>query len=235
MDLSKWTNRVERSLALIFHTPCALCLRPSPQVFCQDCRQRLQGCRRTAAWVTEVNGLPLYGWGHYEGSLKQSLAKLKYDRQGVVAEPLGQWLAQLWVDSIQLDGKFEVVPIPLHPDRERQRGYNQADLIARSFCQVTGFRLRSHGLCRSQSTTAQYGLTRRERYRNLQSAFTIGPDLQSISRQQRIILIDDIFTTGATLKAATDCLQQSECIIGALLTVAVSERLESQKITHQAL
>jgi ComF family protein len=229
MDFSGWTNQIDRSLALIFRSPCGLCARPTLQVFCQDCSQRLQGCRRNSAWVTGINHSPLYGWGHYEGSLKQSLAKLKYERQSSVAEPLGQWLAQLWFDHIHLDGKFQVVPIPLHKDREHQRGYNQAELIARSFCQVTGFPLRSHGLRRTQSTTAQYSLSRTERYQNLQDAFTIGPALKPQNQKyqnqkQQIIVIDDIFTTGATLKAATGCLQQSGLTVSALLTVAVSER-----------
>lgn len=221
---SGWTHFADRSLAMVFRLPCPLCLRSATQVFCQDCRQRLQDCPSPVSPIHVAGLPPLYGWKYYEGPLKQSLAKLKYERQRRVAEPLGEGLATLWQNRTKLDGNLIAVPIPLHRDREQQRGYNQADLIARGFCQRTGLPLRSQGLLRTQSTTAQHGLSRSDRERNLRSAFALGPGLSRCSPNSRIVLIDDIFTTGATLKAATEVLQKAGLSVAALLAVAIAER-----------
>jgi ComF family protein len=208
----------------MFQTQCPLCDRPSTAIFCKDCDRRVQSCQNLVADV-RISGLPpLYGWGNYEGALKQSLARLKYERCSLLAEPLGQGLAKLWLDLGPQDFNLGVVPIPLHGDRQRQRGYNQAELIARSFCQVTGMPLRPNGLIRTQATTAQFGLSRRERYQNLSNVFEVGADLKKYPNPRNLVLVDDIFTTGATLKSATETLQQAGFKVTALLAVAIAER-----------
>jgi ComF family protein len=201
-----------------------LCDRPARPIFCQDCDRRLQACHHPAVALQVAELPPLYGWGRYESTLKQSLAQLKYNHRPLIAEPLGEWLGELWLNVGPLDRRLLAVPIPLHGDRQRQRGYNQAELIARSFCQVTGMPLRANGLTRTKSTTAQFGLSRRERYQNLSNVFEIGPDLRQSSKQKNLVLVDDIFTTGATLKSATETLQQAGFKVTALLTVAIAER-----------
>ncbi|WP_404787940.1 ComF family protein [Altericista sp. CCNU0014] len=219
-----WAERLRQRFSFILQGQCALCDRPTSQVFCQDCTRRLQACRVQSS-VLQIAGLPpLYSWGYYEGALKQSLARLKYGGRPQVAEPLGQWLAQVWLDSGLLERGLVVVPIPLHGDRQQQRGYNQAELIARSFCEVTGMPLRARGLIRTQPTTAQYGLLRLERYQNLSNVFQVGAALQKSPNLKDIVLVDDIFTTGATLKSATETLQQSGFRVVALFTAALSER-----------
>jgi ComF family protein len=221
---SKWSDGLRQSLSFMLQAQCSLCDRPSPSVFCKDCARRLQACRRPAS-VLQVEDLPpLYVWGNYEGALKQSLAQLKYSHRHLVAEPLGQWLGQLWLDSAPINRNLVAVPIPLHGDRQQQRGYNQAELIARSLCQVTGMPLRANGLTRTLATTAQFGLSRRERYQNLRNVFQVGTDLQKHKSQKDIVLVDDIFTTGATLKSATETLQQSGFRVVALVAIAISER-----------
>jgi ComF family protein len=221
---ANWVDGLRQSLSFMLQASCPLCDRPTAAIFCQDCDRRIQSCQNLAADV-QIPGLPpLYGWGNYEGALKQSLARLKYDRRPQVAEPLGQGLAQLWLDLGPRDFNLGVVPIPLHGDRQRQRGYNQAELIARSFCQVTGMPFRPNALIRTQATTAQFGLSRRERYQNLSNVFEVGADLKKHPNPRNLVLVDDIFTTGATLKSATDTLQQAGFKVTGLLTVAIAER-----------
>jgi ComF family protein len=220
--LPAWADIWRHGLEFVFRSPCPLCERMAAPFFCRDCTRKLQDCRRSISKIEVPHLPPLYGWGNYEGALKQSLAKLKYDRQRRIAEPLGHWLAELW--QPQPMRHLIALPIPLHRDREQQRGYNQAQLIAHSFCQRTGLPLRSRGLLRPHATTAQYRLSRADRYRNLQSAFSLGPDLQNSSPKMSVILIDDIFTTGATLKAAVNTLQNNGIHVAALFAIAVSER-----------
>lgn len=220
--LPDWADVWRHGLEFVFRTPCPLCQRVAAPLFCRDCTQKLLGCRRPVPQIEVPDLPPLYAWGSYEGALKQSLAKLKYDRQRRIAEPLGHWLAELW--QPQSIRHLVALPIPLHCDREQQRGYNQAHLIAQSFCQSTGISLRLRGLLRPRATTAQYGLSRADRYQNLQCAFSLGPDLQKPFPKMSVILIDDIFTTGATLKAAVSTLQNSGIHVAALFAIAVSER-----------
>ena len=164
-------------------------------------------------------------WGYYEGSLKQSIARLKYDRQVQIAAPLGTWLAELWPpDRTTSSQAWIVIPIPLHRERQQQRGFNQAQLIAESFCKSTGISLKAHGLVRTQPTVAQHGLSAAARQQNLQGAFSLGADLKRIPRTVRVILIDDIFTTGATFKAAAETLHKSGLETAALLTVAGAQK-----------
>jgi ComF family protein len=221
---STWTDGLRQRLRFVLQSPCALCDRPARPIFCQDCTRRLQACRHPSAALQVAELPPLYSWGHYESTLKQSLAQLKYNHRPLIAEPLGQWLGELWLEVGPLDRRLLAVPIPLHGDRQRQRGYNQAELIARSFCQVTGIPLRANGLTRTQATTAQFGLSRRERYQNLSNVFEVGADLKKHPTPRNLVLVDDIFTTGATLKSATETLQQAGFKVTALLAVAISER-----------
>jgi predicted amidophosphoribosyltransferase len=120
-----WADIWRQGLDFVFRSPCPLCLRVASPVFCRDCNQKLLGCRRPVTEIKVPDLPPLYCWGSYEGALKQSLAKLKYDHQRRIAEPLGHWLAELWQPPIMRSRV--VIPIPLHRDREQQRGYNQAD------------------------------------------------------------------------------------------------------------
>jgi ComF family protein len=219
-----WADGLRQRLRFVLQGQCSLCDRPSGKVFCQDCTQRLHACRYPASVLQISNLPPLYGWGYYDGALKQSLARLKYGGHPLVAEPLGQWLAQLWLEIGPLEENLVAIPIPLHGDRQQQRGYNQAELIARSFCEVTGIPLQANGLTRTQSTAAQYGLARQARYQNLANVFQVDATLQRHSKSKAILLVDDIFTTGATLKSATDTLQQQGFRVAAVVTVAISER-----------
>lgn len=210
----------------LFKPPCPICQRTSASTFCQDCSRKIAECRRRNYHIQAPELPPLYCWGRYESTLKQSLAKLKYDHQERVAIPLGQYLGELWQASfagVSAAREWSAIPIPLHRERQRQRGYNQADLIAQSFCKVVGLRLKSQGLIRPRATTAQYGLSRVARYENLQHAFIPGPDLSGLAPSAQVILIDDIFTTGATLKAAVNTLQRKGIQVAALLAVAASQ------------
>ena len=93
-----------------------------------------------------------------------------------------------------------VVPIPLHASKQKQRGYNQAALIAQSFCQATGLKLKQNGLERVRETKAQFGLSASERENNLAEAFAVGSELRHRHLDTPVLLVDDIYTTGATAK-----------------------------------
>lgn len=195
---------------LVFNSRCPLCDRPAATAFCRDCTRQVQACQLPNPEQHWQGELPLLAWGAYQGPLKRAIAVLKYNHQAQLATPLGQWLAQAWLSSITAPPPaLGVVPIPLHPGRQQQRGYNQAALLAQSFCDYTGLRLKTQGLQRVQNTQAQFGLSAWERDQNLRGAFSLGKDFRNRLPKNPVLLLDDIYTTGSTLRSATQTLQAS--------------------------
>ncbi len=128
---------------------------------------------------------------------------LKYNGAFALAKPLAQMMAAAWgAWQVPVD---LVLPIPLHASRERERGYNQSALLARAFCQKVGLPCAEEVLQRTRFTTPQVGLSATERLENVQDAFATKGALQG----KRVLLIDDVCTTGATMAAAALALQKA--------------------------
>jgi len=136
----------------------------------------------------------VFVWGTYSGILKRAVAAMKYENQPQIARPLGQLLGEAWRSN---SPKFSqliqlvVVLIPLHTSKKKQRGYNQAALIAQSFCETTGFKLKINGLERLRETKAQYVLSASEREKNLAQAFGLGIDFRPHNPNIQVLLVDD--------------------------------------------
>ena len=221
--MPKWTQKLQGLLNLFLESNCPLCQRPTAKEFCQDCNRRLQRCKLADPSYLWQGELPVFAWGAYGGTLKRAIAALKYENQPQLARPLGYWLAQAWLNSQLASTELIVVPIPLHPDKQKQRGFNQATLLAESFCQTTGLKLQKTGLERVRNTVAQFGLSAKEREKNLAVAFQLGSGFRHCSTKS-VLLLDDIFTTGATAKSAMQTLRQSGIKVGGIVAIAISKK-----------
>jgi len=163
-------------------------------------------------------------WGQYGGLLKRAIAALKYEQHPQLARPLGSYLGKTWLTVSAPASTFLkpiVVPIPLHREKQKQRGYNQAELIARSFCAMTGLELKPQGLKRIKNTKALFGLTPEEREQTVAQAFMIGKGLKS---GQSVLILDDIYTTGTTGHIAQMTLQQAGINVIGVAAIAASQR-----------
>ncbi len=163
-------------------------------------------CTRCQGKTTELDGLLAYGF-HTE-PLRQIIHEFKYRDLQSLARPLGQMMAQGWSVLAPSDWEVDViVPVPLHPTRQRQRGYNQAALLAREL----GLHIRrpvvESVLLRSRPTLPQVELSFQERMANIQVAFRCA---DSALAGKRVLLVDDVCTTGATLEAASAALRRGE-------------------------
>jgi ComF family protein len=206
-------------LNLFLQSNCPLCQRPSNSEFCSSCTKQLQKCQLNDPFLLSQQ-MPVFAWGSYGGILKRAIAVLKYNDCPQVARPLGQWLGEYWLQKSLLPQKnIVVVPIPLHSHKQKTRGFNQAELIAKSFCETTGFKLKVKGLRRVRETQAQHSLSGKERESNLADAFELGQELQRHSNIS-VLLIDDIYTTGATARSATATLLNSGITVIGLATTA---------------
>jgi ComF family protein len=199
---------VANLLGLVFKTACPLCQRPTSQNFCLYCQRQLQQCQLSVVQQYQLSPLPVFAWGSYNGALKRAIAALKYNNHPELARPLGHWLANAWLASSMRTESAIVVPIPMYPDKKRQRGFNQAELLAASFCELTRLPLEPLGLERVRATEAQFKLSSRKREENLADAFTPGSALLRRPPVHPILLLDDIYTTGATIRSAIQTLRQ---------------------------
>jgi len=220
------SNFIKDLLSLFLQSNCPLCQRQTSEEFCQYCLKQLHSCHLAKPDSRWQESIPIFAWGKYSGSLKRAIAAMKYENHPQIARPLGQWLGEAWLNSLSTDRRLIVVPIPLHPTKQKKRGYNQAALIAESFCQTTGLKLKQNGLARIQETEAQFGLSALQREKNLAKAFALGKEFHSRPPDVPVLLIDDIYTTGATAKSAVEVLHQSGIAVEGIAAIAtpVKER-----------
>lgn len=207
---------------------CDTCRRrlvPWPQTGCSVCRRLLQGaeippgfrCGRCRKAPPPYERL-LSAWA-YQDPLDATLRAFKFRRLEYLGGHLGRQLAHLFTDQIETCDL--VVPVPLHWRRLWARGYNQAGVLARSLAAHTGLQY-STALSRRRPTPAQSRLHRRERKKNLADAFRLRRPVVG----RRILLVDDIVTTGATIEAATRCLRRGGAQTVLALTVARTPDLQ---------
>jgi ComF family protein len=208
---------------------CRACLaKPEPlaaEYFCAQCRAPFRNafpldeqglcalCRRGVSGFDAA-----YSYGFYEGELRALLHLFKYGRVQTLAKPLGRLLAL----ALPREEKFDaIVPMPLHWRKRWVRGFNQADLLAREISRRTHTPVR-YALRRVRNTATQAGLTNAKRRKNVSGAFR--PRGTKMLHGQRVLLVDDVMTTGSTAAACARALKMAGARQVVLLTVARTDR-----------
>jgi ComF family protein len=145
-------------------------------------------------------------WTH-RGSGGAIVHALKYGRWRAVAAAMAQRMARLaWPPDV-LDERAAVVPVPLAPSRERERGFNQSERLAAALAAQWLIPIWSEAIARTRATATQTRLTPEERLANVSSAFSVSDAAWSARlRNTHIVLVDDVITTGATLNACAGAL-----------------------------
>jgi ComF family protein len=178
-----------------------------PEV-CLDCR-RLQ--RHAITWARAA--------GIYQGPLQRAIVGLKFAGKRSLAIPLAGLLAGTMQNGLCKDLSFDFAcPVPLHPERLKERGFNQSELIARYFCERTGIILNTALLQRIRPTIPQVLLPPEHRSRNVRGAFDLSPDAKAAGA--RVLLIDDVYTTGSTLRECARVLRRGGGAAVCVLTIA---------------
>ena len=225
MNQRKWTGLVKSFLNLFLKSNCPLCQRPAAGEFCPYCHKQLQRCQLTDPgrfWHSEQR---VFVWGEYGGALKRAIAALKNDGNPQLAKPLGVWLAEAWLSSPELAiDNLTVVPIPLHQEKLKDRGFNQAELLAESFCELTGLPLQRHGLERVKNTQALFALTPQQRQAEMKNALSLGKDFRRRRPRDRVLLVDDIYTSGTTVKSAIQILKLSGISVYGTVAIATPNK-----------
>lgn len=205
-----------RLIDLLFPPQCGGCRTPG-SLWCEACRAAVQpivppwcdqcgqpfvtdrlcaSCRAHPLVIEKIRSVALF-----DGVLREAIHQFKYQRLSSLAEPFGELLADYW-RAEQLAADW-LIPVPLHPSRERDRGYNQSELLARGLARRVKAPVSSTGLRRTRVTAVQMTLNAAQRRENVAGAFECG---EARVRGARVVLIDDVGTTGATLDACAQAV-----------------------------
>lgn len=172
---------------------CGKEIRRQEEEYCYDCRKREH---------VYTEGRALFS---YNQIMQGSVAALKYKNRQEYAEIYGKEMAQAFHKQMRRWEAEALIPVPVHKSRYRERGYNQAALLARSIAKHTGLPEEERLLLRTKKTAAQKSLNTKERVKNLQDAFQLR---KNVVQYKKVILVDDIYTTGSTADACARVLKE---------------------------
>ncbi len=173
-------------------------------------------------------------YGPYTGRMREAIHALKYQKLHPASRRLGHMLAQAIAELHgEAPGELLVVPVPLHRSKRRQRGFNQTKLLAeaaicalRQSHRAWRFALASGALVRQRATGSQAGLTPRQRRLNVRNAFCV-PDPATVAGRH-VLLVDDILTTGATVRSASRALVAAGAASVRVATLARARRVYAE-------
>ena len=235
-------EKIRTALDLIFPRNCQFCTEPlgdpEPGVICASC---LGLVKRIEAPFCHRCSLPFAGQMdvqfecgycqdipfHFsravaacraEGVVRDCIHRLKYNRELYYAPVLANWLIEAARENIDWREIDAVVPVPLHPRKKREREFNQAELLATALHKTFGVVVDQKNLRRVKDTISQTTLSAEERRCNLQKAFAVRR--ADAFKGKRLVILDDVFTTGATMNACAKALCESGAVNVTALAVA---------------
>jgi ComF family protein len=209
---TRWCAECKHQIIPIDHaTACQRCDFPNIQdsSVCPDCRQN-------PPMFDSLRSVTVY-----QGAIRSAIHNLKYKSDIPLAEDLSQCLLDLFRNQ---DWQVDILcAVPLSQKRQRERGYNQSGLLAQNLALALSIPYDKSSLIRSRETQAQVGLNALERRENVKNAFTAHPIRFS---GKRILLIDDVATTSATLSACAAALKKTGATLVYALTLARAVHLD---------
>lgn len=248
--MQDWKREAVEIMASLFFpgdSGCPLCGRPgSTRHLCRACMEMWAGlgrgmgicekCGRFCAGLEEGRlcrecgeDPPPYalarGVAPYEGQVREALHQFKFFGRRELAGPFGEVMAALAAEVFPLRAAGVVVPVPLHERRQRERGFNQAALLARVMGSALRLPVLERALARIRETPSQTTLSREHRQANLCGAFSAGEDSPAVEGRN-VLLVDDVYTTGAT--AVECCRALLAAGAGAVYVVTLATGIEIQ-------
>lgn len=214
------------ALDLLYPPRCMGCDRVDT-VWCARCQSEIDWLPVNLQRQTITDNLTVVASESHAGKLRHAVQALKYAGARPLAAALGQRLTEAY---LTLDWSVDlIIPTPMHHDRLQQRGYNQAALIALQMAKECNIPYSETALIRHKYTRTQVGLNREERQINMRDAFTADTN---IVLGQRVLIIDDVLTTGATIGGCAQTLYDSgaTAVFGLTVTAARSDASDATLI-----
>lgn len=228
------TNKILNNLLSLFYprlcVGCGDALQQNEPFFCLHCMMHLPETNfhkeaenpltnifAGRVRVREVASLLYYKKGT---SVQHILHALKYKGQKELGAYLGEYYGKLLIEEPRFQDIDYIMPIPLHPKKQRKRGYNQSEWIAKGLSKGMGIPYRTDVLTRVQYTETQTKKSRFSRWENVKEVFVVSGDL---APETHVLICDDVLTTGATMEAAIQQLQSVPNIIVSVVTLATAQ------------
>jgi ComF family protein len=201
------------SLNILPHPFCPVCRNFLDHS--QDVSVKLRRCPRCPESYLVLNR----SLGLFDPGYQILIHNFKYRRKTTLGKCLGRRLGEILKKERLLEEIDYLIPVPLHPSRQRERGYNQSKILAQGISEITTLPLLDKVLLRKKNTRDQTDLSPEEREKNVKDAFTVRDN--SALKGKGMLLVDDVMTTGATLRECSRVLKQAgaRIIIGATLAV----------------
>ena len=214
-----YCSKCNREIIRIGDSSCIKCGKPinkGQEEYCADCRKKHHH-------FLQHKGVYLYG-----GPMKPAMYRLKYSNRRDYARVFAGDAYDKYASWLQKTGIEYLVPIPMYGRKERQRGYNQAGVIAEELGKLTGRPVKTDLVVRTRNSVPQKGLNDIERKNNLKNAFKIR---KSGVKLKKILLIDDIYTTGSTMDEVSKVLRQAgvEQVYGLSICIGEGRELTTQE------
>jgi len=221
-----WLRRqIDDLLDVVYPPVCGICGRPAEsgeRLICEKCWETVRGldapyCSGCKQFLPETLHCPecrpaplvVFSLGYFDGSLKTIIHDLKFHGLKPLGTGLGRKLAEvlsLRADKLAIDF---IIPVPLHASRYYARGFNQAEEIAREIGRELGLAVRADLLYAARKTKQQAKLPAARREINVRGAFAVPDRVEEILNGATILLVDDVTTTGATLREAARVLREA--------------------------
>lgn len=190
----------------IYYKKCYFCGKLSPKgIVCDTCVEIIKTKLKQVRQYKVFNNTEIFSAASYKDEIQKLIRGIKYHNKQEFAFYAAMILFEYWQRTPYADKYFEIIPMPLHEKRQKQRKFNHAELIAEEFSKITGYPVNTELVCRIKDTRPQYKLSRKERMENLKGAFSVNIENYSGSN---LLLLDDICTTGVTMQEIIKALNK---------------------------
>ena len=227
---------LEDFVSLIFPNYCLTCkeaLVKGEKLLCTGCVFELPKTnlhlkkqnKLTKRFLSTLNAEYAFAYLQYSkaGKVQKLLHSLKYENYPELGTLIGRWYGAELKEAGLADNFDLVIPVPLHKARKKRRGYNQSDYFAEGLSESMGIACRTDLLKRADRSESQTRKTRMERWQNVESIFAIASNQEHDIENKRILLVDDVITTGATLEACAKPILEAGCSRISIAAIATAQ------------
>lgn len=220
---------------IVFPPVCVGCGK-NGENFCQECEPKIVKINRSV-----INGGRIFeletrystindegfekSYSYHDGVIRKAIHRLKYEKDLGLGRDIGKFL-----EPIVRESNWDIdviVPVPLGEKRKKDRGYNQSEIIAYPLANYLGIEIDSNLVKRCKETRTQIGLSTIQRYENMKGAFEVK---NGKAKGKRFLLIDDVYTSGATIRSAEKALKEAGAACVYKLTVTKAKNISNQDI-----